>query len=74
MGKKTISGWNKTKQKLLNEITQKTGKSQSQIVREALAFYQLFLAFEDNYHMMVRLRQSLPAKKIIGRPKKGSIS
>jgi len=72
MGKKTISGWNKQKQKLLDEITQKTGKSQSQIVREALAFYQLFLAFEENYHAMIRLRSTLPSKKIIGRPKKGN--
>lgn len=65
MGQKTISGWTPKKQELLNEIKQKTGTPESEIIRQALGFYQLFLGFEEKYYELVRVRKR-------GRPKKST--
>ncbi len=63
MGQKTISSWTPQKQALLNEIKAKTGKSDSETIRQALGVYQLFLAFVNKYDELTRAKKA-------GRPKK----
>lgn len=62
MGRKTISGWDKEKQALLEEIVKETGDNQSETIRKALAVYQLLLGFEEKYDELIRVKK-------VGRPK-----
>lgn len=63
MNQKNISGWNQEKQKILNEIKEKTQKTESEIIREALSFYLHNLVLIKKFEEIRRANKR-------GRPKK----